>query len=332
MQTGTTRKPTLGPKGETFKRTLILSNNSAKPTEVKKHREEVSRIFSEWVDKTTRVEGITISHETINNHKYTLNIRIYRPEQKPDNDNKWPAIVFLPGGGLVLDSQIIHDTSCALMSKEANSAVISIQPPLAPEHSYKDILTTSYDATKQIFSSSKKYSIDTSNIVISGYSMGGNLAAQIAYLAQNDPNLNIAGLLLISSRLDCSGSQFENPNYNKGADLDFMSNDKSRTMYMNWCFPDKNADELKNPEFSPLYVDDFDASLPTVLIGGDCDSLIPDMRAFAAKRDLELTELPGLIHSSFLLNHLMPDSEHPAIVAGRKAKTNLFRPTISNNI
>lgn len=322
----------LGKNTEAF-RQLYVQKSQANPITNKENKSEQPNIatmrtstdayFKELLGEIKMPEGVNVTEQSVSIDKHPVKFRIYQAENQT---KPAPVIIFHPGGGLALDMQTLHDFPCMSMCKAANAMIISIQPPLAPEIRHPHIFDVAYKATKYIYQHAKEFDIDPKQFVVSGYSMGGNLAALIVNKARKDKNFTITGQVLISAQTDLSLSIRRDPQFNSGADLDFMAPISMQELFINFSKPDGMVD-LKDPSFSP-YFDDLKGLPPTVLISGGCDSLMPDMRAMAKKLSaagvkVEEIIIPGQIHNTMLLYPLLGDGLNPASVAG-EAATNIF--------
>lgn len=325
----------LGPKTASYKEAIEARTDNplteskdgavASPLDISKLRRDAGAFFGALLRAAPKPDGVSIEVGSISISGINVNLRIYKPVSL--KGDLVPAIIYHTAGGLSVDMQEGQDAACMLMALSAGAMVISIQPPLAPEFKHPEILNFAYLATRHLFVEAERYQIDRAKFYLSGYSMGGNLAALIALRAKRARDIDFAAIILISAQTDLSLSCRDNPKYNKGADLDFMAPKSMQELFINLCLPD--GVDKRNPEFSPFF-DDLRGLPHLVLIGGSCDALMPDMRAMADKCEetgcpYTLIELSGLIHNANFIFYLMADGEHPSITAGREVAKLLAR-------
>ncbi len=323
----------LSSKAEAFKVQLASANRGAEEPKdnailaeeevAKKERVATAAVLCEWFSDAPEIpEDVIITEKKVEVDGQLVNLRIYRLRSM-NSDELHPVTLYHTAGGLVNDMQKEQDNPCALLCKSSNSMVISIQPPLAPECKLPQIADIVYKLTRKIFSEAEDYGADRDAIAISGYSMGGNLALLTALDAvRND--LPLTAVVLISGQLDVSLSVRRDIRYNEGADLDFLAPVEMQEKFANFFLP--SGADAKSPEYSPLFSDL--RKPPCVeLIAGDCDALMPDMRAMEEKcreQDVpvNLIIVHGTVHNAFFMWHLLGnDSDHMAILIGERLKT-----------
>ncbi|XP_020636763.3 arylacetamide deacetylase-like 4 [Pogona vitticeps] len=105
-------------------------------------------------------------------------VRIYQPRGSKAEPRR-RGVIFFHGGGWMFGSINSYDHVCRHISKESDSVIVSVGYHLAPEQKYpsqfKDCLTASIHFMK----TAEDYGVDPAHIVISGDSVGGNLAASV---------------------------------------------------------------------------------------------------------------------------------------------------------
>lgn len=106
----------------------------------------------------------------------TLKARHYHPQPK----KKLALLVFYHGGGFVAGSLDTHDEICRLLAKCMQVQVLSVQYPLAPEASPKQVIEASQQALQWVYQNRRQLNIYKSRIAIAGDSAGGNICAVVA--------------------------------------------------------------------------------------------------------------------------------------------------------
>ena len=121
-----------------------------------------------------------------------------------------PLLIYLHGGGFVTGSVDSHDEVCRILAKTMQVQVVSIEYPLAPEHSPSQILSYCQLLIQYLLTDTP-FKILNNQVAIAGDSAGGNLAT---LLAQHFHRI-IQAQLLIYPALDFTTSY---ESYKKYAD------------------------------------------------------------------------------------------------------------------
>lgn len=108
--------------------------------------------------------------------KQHIAARHYHPNPK----QALPLIVFFHGGGFIVGDLDTHDEACRLLAVHANAQVLSLEYPLAPEHSPAHIVQCCVAALQWAYQHSKQLNIKEEKIAVCGDSAGGNLSAVVA--------------------------------------------------------------------------------------------------------------------------------------------------------
>ncbi|XP_078095164.1 arylacetamide deacetylase-like 4 isoform X2 [Mustelus asterias] len=104
-------------------------------------------------------------------------VRVYQP--RPVSAGKRRGILYFHGGGWVFGSIDEYDHLCRYIAKETGSVVVSVKYRLAPEHRYPAQFEDCLNATLHFLKTADDYGVDSSRIVVSGDSAGGNLTAAV---------------------------------------------------------------------------------------------------------------------------------------------------------
>jgi acetyl esterase len=313
------------PLGEKAKK--FYNDNFANKTEskeekafdIKNTRKAVEESFSKWLANVSIPKTINVSNERLEfkNQNHIVKATIYTPAEAK---GPLPVVIFNPGGGLALDMAHHHAHICAMLAQSAAAAVVCIQPELSPEKRLPEIVEACYAGTKHFYSQAKKYNFDPAQMSLSGYSMGGTVAALIALRARTEANLKFQSLLFISGVFDLG-----NPPVKQGED--FMFDPATHKKFVELCLPDgKTISAIKDdPLCSPLAANLH--GLPkTFLVAGECDVFKADTEKMAKKLKesgvaVTTTIIPGQIHNTLLLYPVMGDNQNPAEVAGAYVKS-----------
>ncbi|PIK48037.1 putative neutral cholesterol ester hydrolase 1 [Apostichopus japonicus] len=133
---------------------------------------ETESTTSDVLVKTTEFDGIEV--------RQYQNVRL-------TVDGERPAFLFIHGGGYVLSSPGVYDDLLKLICRDLGYYVAQIHYTLAPEgkfpRAYNDCLT----ACLWFFRNSERFSVNPHRVVISGDSMGGQIAASVVQALCKDP-------------------------------------------------------------------------------------------------------------------------------------------------
>lgn len=121
---------------------------------------------------------------------------VFARHYHPAPNKKLPMIVFFHGGGFVLGNLDTHDEACRLLAVHAKAQVLSIDYPLAPEASPKQLIQCAEDALAWVFQNSRQLKILKGRIAVAGDSAGGNIAAVAAQRAAQKAYAPHAQLLI----------------------------------------------------------------------------------------------------------------------------------------
>jgi acetyl esterase len=243
--------------------------------------------------------------------------RFYRA--KKDN-GPCPLLVYFHGGGFMLGTLALYDTTCRRLAVAGDCAVLSVDYRLAPETQFPGAVLDAYAATRWASDNAELLGIDRSKIAVGGDSAGGNLAAVVAQMAQDSKEFGIALQVLIYPMTDQSR---EYPSYRRNAS-GFMLTTAALHWFMDNYVPD--PEDRKDPKASPMLRQSLKGLPTTLIISAEFDPLVDENEAYA-KRLKEagvLTDyvcFPGMIHPFFTLGGVVEDTARAeALVAAALRK------------
>ncbi|KAH9208815.1 alpha beta hydrolase fold-3 domain-containing protein [Leptodontidium sp. 2 PMI_412] len=127
-------------------------------------------------------------------------------------DGKLPAHVNYHGGGFVIGGLQSDESWCRHVCQAVGCIVLNVDYRLAPEFPHPVPLTDSWSALKWTFASSEDLGIDASRVSIGGLSAGGQLAAVLALLARDEPEMpKLALQMLVVPLVDTRFIPIEGP-------------------------------------------------------------------------------------------------------------------------
>ena len=201
------------------------------------------------------------------------------------------TVVYYHGGGFVVGGLDSHDDVCAEICARTGYRVISVDYGLAPETVFPGCFNDAWAAFEAITAEC------ADDIVLSGDSAGGNLAAAVAHAARPLAGGRIVGQVLIYPGLGGDlkkGSYVEHANapHLTIADLEFY-----QTVRSGGAPPPEN-----DPRFAPLHDSDFSDLPSTVLVTAECDPLASDGETYrdairAAGGKAHWSNVSGMVHA-----------------------------------
>ena len=230
--------------------------------------------------------------------------RFYRAtkDQKP-----CPLLVYFHGGGFMLGSSALYDTTCRRLASSGNCAVLSVDYRLAPETQFPGAVLDAYAATRWASDRALLLNIDPSKIAVGGDSAGGNLAAVVAQMAQDSKEFSVVLQALIYPITDHSR---EYPSYERNA-TGYMLTRAALHWFMDNYIPD--PEDRKHWMASPMLRPSLKGLPKALVISAEFDPLVDDNEVFANRLKEAGVEtrhvcFPGMIHPFFTLGGVVEDS------------------------
>lgn len=196
---------------------------------------------------------------------------------------KTDAVYFnFHGGGFVLGYFELDSPYCKRLSEEAGAVVINVDYCLSPEYKFPSVYLTTYDIIKWCYFNANDLGITNKCFIVGGNSAGGNLAAGVIQLANEEGNVEIKGLVM--NYPPCK--QELTPK--ETLDISKAINQSRVVQYIAWQFEDFN--DLKNPLASPVYSEK--CKYPSTLINvAEYDSLRKETEEFKEMLEKQHTQV-----------------------------------------
>jgi acetyl esterase len=184
------------------------------------------------------------------------------------------TILWLHGGGWVLDGLELSDVLCRTLANESGATVLSVDYRVAPEHRFPVALDDSHDALRWVAGQIA----DGDPLIVGGDSAGGNLAAVCALRARSD-GPEIAAQVLVYPITDSDLTTASYLAYGQ-PELPMLSTDA-----MSWFFEcyARDGDDLTNAELSPLRTPDLSGAPPAIVVVAEIDPLRDDGLKYAER-------------------------------------------------
>jgi acetyl esterase len=246
--------------------------------------------------------------------------RLYRPAS-PGNRPP-PILVWLHGGGFVLGDLDTTDSTARQLCAQANTLVVSLDYPLAPEHRFPAAPEACYQATRWVADHGAELDGDPSRLAIGGDSAGGNLAAVTALLARDRGGPDLAFQLLVYPATDMTGSYPSVRQNGQG----YLLTEEDMLWFREQYLPE--GADLQDPLASPLYAPDLTGLPPALVITAEFDPLRDEGEAYA--KLLEQAGVPvttsrydGMIHGFFGMTALVESGRAAVAEAAAALQTAL---------
>ena len=223
-------------------------------------------------------EGVTASDQLIG----TIPTRHYTSNDAP------ATVMYFHGGGFVVGGLESHDDVCAEICDCTGLDVVSVDYRMAPEHLHPAMHDDCLAATRHILTTTN------TPILLAGDSAGGNLAATVAAVLRNNPQL-IGQVLVYGS----FGGDIEAGTFIEHANAPLLTRDEI-LFYEGIRY--KNGERPRDdPTATPLDDTSFEGLPPSVIISAECDPITDGSRLYheaiqaAGGRSVWINE-QGLVH------------------------------------
>lgn len=265
-------------------------------------------------------------------------VRIVRPARTDESgervldDSPHPTIVYIHGGGWVIDDLNTHRTHVSRLCSEAQAVVVSVDYRLAPEHRFPAAFEDAVQATEWAAQRLAELG-GTDQLVVAGDSAGGQLAASVA-IARRDAGAPLAAQLLLYPATDVAGLYADDevnaryPSraaYAEGYGLTLKGMVDGIQHYL-------SAEDSGDWRVSPIRAKDLHGVAPAVIHTGALDVLCSEAEQYAdalraAGVDVISRTFPGLNHSYYPLGGVSAAADAAAAQAATDLLDLLSRGT-----
>ncbi|WP_444891329.1 alpha/beta hydrolase [Microbulbifer sp. DLAB2-AA] len=232
----------------------LLSERTAKghAFSVIESRERSERIIQEYVTDIPDIDQVI--DDEIYTSGYNVPVRIFNP----NSSLALPVLLYLHGGGHMLDSVKAYDPICRKMAIATQHIVVAPEYRLAPENPYPANIEDTCAVARGVWTSLSRHKIDYQKLLsVAGDSAGGSLSATLSHIAQFDTGIYIDKQVLIYPCVDYTAGCQSYQKYGKGY---FLEAEKCY-----WFFEKYFRDGQCRKSASPLYMD-FTQRLPKTLV------------------------------------------------------------------
>lgn len=232
-----------------------------------------------------------------------LPARLYTPE----GEGPHPLTIYFHGGGFVAYSIETHDSVCRELCAVAQTAVLSVEYRLAPEHRFPAGVEDAYAALEWAAAHGQELGADPSRLALAGDSAGASLCIACTLRARDEGGPAIRAQLLIYPAADFVNTD-RYPSRRENAEGYFLTAERMRffgQMYLS------EAAHGAHPHVSPLHAAELHALPPALVMTAEFDPLRDEGAAYAealraAGGRAEHLPGPGMIHGFVNMTALSP--------------------------
>jgi acetyl esterase len=212
------------------------------------------------------------------------------------------TIVWLHGGGWVMNGIESCDAMCRILATSAAATVVSVDYRVAPEHPFPVPVDDCFDALSWVAALD-----DSSPLIVGGDSAGGNMAAVCALRARDRGGPSLAAQVLVYPPTD---TDMTTPSYREhGGNELLMLGTKEMAWFFDQYLP--NPADRENPDVAPLRAADLSGLPPAIVVVAEYDPLRDDglrygERLGAAGVDVTLLRYEDMPHVFFSFVNLFP--------------------------
>ena len=229
-------------------------------------------------------------------------IRILRPTAAK---GALPALVYFHGAGWVMGDTLTHDRLVRELVVKAGIAVVFVDYERSPEARYPTAIEQDYAVTKYVAEHGAKLGLDPKRIAIGGDSVGGNMTAVVAQLAQERGGPALKAQLLFYPVTDAS---LDNGSYKEFANGPWLTK-PAMEWFWNAYLP--QGANRADPKISPLNASKAQlAKQPQALVITAENDVLRDEGEAYARKLIEagvvttVTRYNATIHDFVMLNAL----------------------------
>ena len=205
---------------------------------------------------------VDITESTIPGPDCDIPLAIYQP---PGPASRGGLLWFHGGGYIVGDER--DDTHCIEIAEFVGCTVVSVGYRLAPEATYREIISDSFTALNWIVDQAAELGIDRRRVAIGGRSAGGGLSAGLALYNRDNKGPDLAFQLLIYPMLD---DRHETPSSHEITYPAVWNRDVSIKAWKMYLGDDYGGDKV-SPYAAPTRADDLSALPPALVTVGTLD-------------------------------------------------------------
>ncbi|EAD9429608.1 alpha/beta hydrolase [Listeria monocytogenes] len=161
-------------------------------------RYKYMRLATKALPSAKDIEIGDVENKKIDGPAGKIPIRIYTPQE----DGPFEIIVYYHGGGFVLGGLQTHDAIARKLVQTTGARVVTVDYRLAPENPFPAAVEDAYAALLWVQNHRTSLRAKSSDIIVAGDSVGGNLATVVTQIAKSKGKPNITAQILLYPATD----------------------------------------------------------------------------------------------------------------------------------
>ncbi|HET7407466.1 MAG TPA: alpha/beta hydrolase fold domain-containing protein [Mycobacteriales bacterium] len=198
-----------------------------------------------------------------------LDFRLFRPP----TPGAHPVVVYFHGGGWVLGDHVSDEPLCRDLCVRTGAVVVSVNYRHAPEDRFPAAADDAFAAVRWVADNAVELGGIPGQLVVAGWSAGGNVAAVACQRARDEGGPEILGQLLLTPVTD---EDMTRPSYVENADGYVLTAPLMQWFWDHYADPADRADPVASPLHGKL-----EGLPPAVIVTADFDPLRDSGEAYA---------------------------------------------------
>jgi len=280
----------------------VLNSGGGKPMELMTPSEARQVLVGAQASATVELPPAEVSELSVVHDGLPLDLTVVRPAGVK---HVVPAFLFFHGGGWVLGDFPTHERFVRDLVALSGAAAVFVNYTPSPEARYPVAINQAYAATRWVAEFGHEIQVDGRRLAVVGNSVGGNMAAVVALMAQERGGPEIKLQVLMWPVTD---AYFETDSYQEFAEGRFLTRNMMRWFWDNYT---TDPAERAEPYASPLraLTEQLRGLPPALVQTAGHDVLRDEGEAYAARLDVAGVDVTavrytGMIHDWGLLNAL----------------------------
>ncbi|KQU00055.1 hypothetical protein ASG68_29555 [Rhizobium sp. Leaf453] len=232
----------------------------------------------------------------------TLAAHVYIPR------GPFPVVVYYHGGGWVVTDINVYDGAPRALSIGAKTIVVSVEYRHASEHKFPAAHEGAWAAYAWVVENVHELNGNSDRIIVAGESAGGNLAANVALMANTMKTTQPVHQLLV---YPVAGNDMKTPSYKEIANAKPLGKADMEWFVKNTV---SSMDETKDSRINLNGRSDLAGVAPATIILVQIDPLRPDGEIYAGKlKDagvaVDLKTFNSITHEFFGMGKVVPEAK-----------------------
>lgn len=226
----------------------------------------------------------------------------------PGGAGPFPVVVYYHGGGWVVADINVYDGAPRALAMGANAIIVSVEYRHAPEHKFPAAHDDAWTAYKWVVENIHDLNGNSDKIAVAGESAGGNLAANVALMAEEQKTKQPVHQLLV---YPVAGNDMNTASYKENANAKPLGKADMEWFVKNTV---SSMDETKDPRINLNGRSDLAGVAPATVILAQIDPLRTDGETYAAKlKDagvaVNTKTYAGVTHEFFGMGKVVPEAK-----------------------